>query len=394
LFALNTPTASDAQLKLLYRHFYEKFSITTYNFDQANYEKEIKITDDILNKFFAENKDKYKKPKTVSFNYAILNYQTFATEVNKKITEEDLQKYYDNNKELFVKNPTATKDKKEYKTFKTVKSEIRKRLIKESSNKAANNAATAFFTKLYMDTDIAQKKRLDIFAKMAQKNNLKVFNEKNVRSDAINYKGKAPKALFKAIEQTNIDTTYAVKAVEGTDENAGKFYVAIIDEKSPAQDVQKMTDLPKDIQNQIKQDYLIKESLRLAREDARKVYELISANKEIPKESKVVIKKLKPFNLMSASPSIDKNIMEISTLAIPISAGHFSDLNDNTRFGALFVKVDKRETPDMKEFVKQKPMMMMMDNSMRGNGFGQRRSSGEVLFGEWLNKNSSLYKQK
>ncbi len=398
LFVMNTPMqASDAQLKLLYRYLYEKLTSTSYTFDIANYKKDVKVDEKSIGNFFAKNKDKYLKPKTVSFDYAIISYQKYANDANGKITKEDLKKYYDNNKELFIKDPTATKEKAEYKTFASVKGEVRKRLIKENSRNIANMAATTFVTELFQNTDMTPKKRLKIFGKMAKKDNLEVLSERIIRSDAVGYKGPAPKVLFDMIEETDIDTTYAVKAVEGSGDNEGNFFVAIVDAKEPASIVEKITDLPKDIQKQMKNDYIMSESLRLARADAQKVYNLVTENKPfVKKDSKVVIEKNGIFTLQSASLSVNKNIGDILELTLPTSAGKYSKLKESASFGALFVKVEKRESPDMAKFAKLKPMIMMMHNSMSGsrNGLNQRLSPGEILLGSWLNENSSLYKRK
>ena len=396
LFASNVPmTASDDQLKVLYRYLYSDLTVTSYTFDRKDYVKDLKVDNKAIDQYFVDNKDKYPKPKLATFDYAVISYKKFANEANKNLKEKDLKDYYDRNKELFVKNPTATKEKTEYKPFDMVKSEIRKRLIKENSKKAANDAALRFFNSLYQEIDVAQKQRIDIFAKMAKEQGLTVVSEKKVRIDGLNYKGAVPQNMLKIIDETNIDTTYAVEVVEGSADNDGKFFVAVIAEKEAAEIAEKMSDLPKDIQQKIKEDYIVKESLMLARADAAKVYKAITEDKEFDKTSKVNVKKLEPFNLMSSMTKRFENMGLITTLSVPTVQGKFSKLENKANFGAIFVKVNKRMKPDMKKFAAQKPMLKMFNHSVNGSSaVGRQLSPGEVLFGEWLQDNSSLYRVK
>ncbi|UDQ97052.1 hypothetical protein AAEX28_08375 [Lentisphaerota bacterium WC36G] len=397
LFAANIPMiASDDQLKVFYDYLYGKYEVTSYTFDNKNYAQDVNTEEKNIVAYFNDNKDKYPQPKLVSFDYAVFNFRSFANDVKDAITEKSMKGYYEKNKERFVKDPTATKDKTEYKTFEEVKKEIQNTLFKQKCKAKAVDAALQFVTELFQEADTAQDKRLEIFAKLAKNSKLDVISERKVRVDGENYKGKAPQALLKTVDDTNIDASYAAEVVDGVGDDDGKYYVAVVDEKIAAGEAEKYTDLPIDIQEKIKADYILSVSLKLAREDATNVYNAVSNNKEFDKKtSKVSIENMKPFTLMSLIMSRDPKVSLASNLAVPTKQGAISELNANANFGAIFVKVNKREKPDMKNFEKQKPMLRAYSQSLDGaSAFGRGMSLGDLILGDWVEENSVLFKQE
>jgi peptidyl-prolyl cis-trans isomerase D len=131
---------SPLEVVLAYDPLYEKISIDYVQFDAADYESEIEVTDEDAENFYQQNEQMFRRPEQVKVRYV-----EFSIEQAKKsiaLTDAEIAEYYEFNKTKYINADQRTN------SLESVKEDIRQELTGLRAQRLVGDQATEFTVKL------------------------------------------------------------------------------------------------------------------------------------------------------------------------------------------------------------------------------------------------------
>lgn len=93
-------TVTDADIEEEFIKQNEKVNLDYVSINPVNFEKNVKVTDDALETFFAENQEQFRAPARISLRYLQFDPARYVDELT--LEESEIEKYYRRNLDLFV----------------------------------------------------------------------------------------------------------------------------------------------------------------------------------------------------------------------------------------------------------------------------------------------------
>jgi len=131
-----TPT----ELQLAYAPSHEETTIDYVEFNADQHKEPIDVKDDEARAFYAQNREKFRKPAMVKVRYVYFAIPDARKSVT--VGDDELAEYYDRNKAKYVD------DAKKPKPLADVKDEVKNDLLDLRAERAAGDRATGFSVKL------------------------------------------------------------------------------------------------------------------------------------------------------------------------------------------------------------------------------------------------------
>jgi peptidyl-prolyl cis-trans isomerase D len=91
---------TEKQANLVLDPLYQQREIQVVHFDPKNFEKNIKVTDESLEKYYSDNAKNYQLPDRVDVEYVVLNLESIKDSI--QISDDDLKAYYNTNVARFT----------------------------------------------------------------------------------------------------------------------------------------------------------------------------------------------------------------------------------------------------------------------------------------------------
>jgi hypothetical protein len=325
----------------------EQYKIVLVSFNYNKFidvaKKGIKARD--ISDYYNRNKQTFTKPQRYkSFASVKKEIRAKLTKMNKvskkKVTAADVEKYYNDNKYSYQLP-------REYQTLKEATKVITKLLVKIRSKQLATRAAGKFTRDNYRQLAVATGDKKTLFIANANKVKEATLLDKlgwfGKNTPIIKGVGKEPE-LIKSIAAIDPKTTSVSNAVAGST----SAYVALLIDKKPL----RLATL-KEVKKEVIAHYKKEKALQLAQEEGRNTLAKLLKSKDI-KKSLLALEKSKKikFNKLNTFPAKYAEYFNIPSspfkVAVATKEGQLSPFI-TTKSGGFFLIVDKRIVPTDKE---------------------------------------------
>ena len=366
--------APESEIMEAYMNDMQSVDAKVLKFTASDYTKGIALKDEDLQNYYTNNKAKYQTAPASKGKFVTFAFDSFRKEALDLVTEKEMQKYYDDNKYRYrvaVKNNTedvkkkAKKEAPKFKSFESVKADIKKTLADKKVEELAQVKAQKFADAVALltsdvfydinDKEKAKIKCLEIFKQSADKEKLKVEESGWLYPGNKNAKGFAKEPAFVASMTALFEdnpVSEPVKVSKG-------FLVAVLEDTKKSEP-ESFEDVKEDIRKTLSETKAVQLTREKARDIALKIGEQLDKGKkieEIEKEMNLKFEKLPQWS--SQMLGYFRGNTNIQTLALQLAfktqQGTISPVTDSED-GAFLVYVAKRNIPTKAEFEKQKTM--------------------------------------
>ncbi|MCF6175272.1 MAG: SurA N-terminal domain-containing protein [Victivallaceae bacterium] len=347
---MNNVIITDNELKSFYNFFLEKTTVKMAEFKAADFIGKVKLSDQDIETYFAANHGRFILPAEYRAELIAFPLKNFAAAAAKQVTEERLKEFYAANKADFK---TA---KGKLQPLSKVKKQVTARLVKSLSSELALNAAQVFATELYdMLDEVDATEQYKTFADKVKSKKIASIKTAWFKSNEVKIGDVESAMLVKQI--TLIERELPISDAVVTEDAVYVAYLLDKKESRPAE--------LKEVKAQVIKELKNLKSIALARETAGKIALKIAQSKAPGKliAAKVYgFKAVEPFTRRNLpyGPNAGAIVQESEKLAV----GKASMPIDTAR-GALIIYVEKRTSPDSKNFAKQEQLIRSYYRSMK-----------------------------
>lgn len=306
------------------------WSVEVASLDFKDFNSEIAVPADKLEEFYTANKFNFARPSRMEVSYVTFPVEKFLKKVTAP-SDEELKDFYETHLSLF---PEA---KENMKAFEEMKGKVVDPYKKDRAVRLAAEAANDFEYEIYQD-HIALNS--DKFKALLKKHNLSLLDIPAFDAQTVPTSTPIPQQLLQQALSLNEDHYFSDI---GTNEKGA--YIIFFKKEHPVS-------IPplEEIKNELKEQYLAKENLKLLDSKAKILDKALNAAakggksfKDVAKNEGLKVVSFNKFNILEAPKELDKTLlMDIQVL----NKGETSPaIMRDDRF--YFVHVTEKEVPEM-----------------------------------------------
>ncbi len=298
------------ELKEFYNMLNERFEVLAGTFKAADFEKSVKVDDEVLNTYFAANRGKYLIPASVQALVVEFPYDKYRSQAIKNVKDEQLKDFYEQNKHLFG---TVKDGKFEVQEFEKVKNEVRSSAIAAAAREMALNAAQQFGVTAYEAIgNVPAEQRRSVFEKQLAAAHLNATATGKFAADSASAGSFAEPDLVSELAGVFMDMPIS-NAVPGKQ----AAYIGYVTEMIPGREAQLS-----EVKAQVTADYVKFQSMQLTAERASEVAAKLDA---IPQANRVArvkamqepkFKSIPEFTLLNGSAELGYNSAAVTELQV------------------------------------------------------------------------------
>ena len=343
--------------------FNQKIELTVANLKSEDFKKQVKISDDELDKYFKEHEAKYRIAERFNGLLAVFDFEPFQA------SDDKLKEYYETVKSEHLK------DGKEQ-PFEAIKKELATEYNQKKSIEQTLRKGQMFASKAYEKSNAQpENERSKTFVELASKDKLRLTETGWFSADADKIgKLQEPALINEFREITGVITN----AVPGKD----AIYVGFLLNKEDSRQAQFA-----EVKEQVRKELTDQKALELARQKARDIVKKMAQAKDnvIEMAKKEPHFTIVPAYTMMAPPQIaDSNY--ILQQAENLNSGGFSPAID-TPTGALVVVMLKRSAPSDKELEEKRSIAEYIFKQNKSN-------AASASFNAWLQANTKEFRRQ
>lgn len=343
--------------------FNQKIELTVANLKVEDFQKQVKVTDTELEKYFKEHEAKYRIAERFNGLLAVFDFEPIKT------SDDELKQYYETVKSEHMK------DGKEQ-PFEAVKNELATEYNQKKSKEQTLRKGQMFASLVYEKTnEQAKAEQRKIFVKLASQENLRIVETGWFYADADKIGKLQEPALINEFAECSGAVTNAVPGKDA-------IYVGFLLDKEDSRQAQL-----DEVKGKVSEELSKSKALELTRQKARDIVKILAEAKDnvIETAKKESLFVAVPAYTMMAPPQIpDSNY--ILQQAERMSPGGFSPAID-TPTGALVVVMLKRSASSDKELEEQRQIAEYI--------FKQNKSNAAVAsFNAWLQANTKEFNKQ
>ena len=248
-----------------YNDLNKTYEAQAIRFNSKDYEKDVKVSSDELQKYFEGNRKKYLIPAKYKIDVVRFNYIKYKKEAEKEVTDKDITAYYNTHKESF-------KEKNE----KDARKEISEQLIQAKIESNAKNDAQKFAVSVYKKIETNDKKKpSQVFETAAEKMKFKVYSV----NDWITSTTKVIPRLGKVPEIAGVlNSLYMDQPISNAIQGKNAFFVICLSDMITARQAKL-----EEVKDKVTAEYKAHEGKKLAENAAENTYKELDKSTSLDK---------------------------------------------------------------------------------------------------------------
>ncbi|MBN2145269.1 MAG: peptidyl-prolyl cis-trans isomerase, partial [Candidatus Aureabacteria bacterium] len=341
-------TISSAEAEAFFREEENKIEFVYAKVESRLFENKVEVSDDKLEEYFKNHSDDFQIPEQVRLNTVLILKDSIQKD--QVVSEEEMRAYYEENRESFTESKPAEKsgEVKEndttpsYKSFESVKEEIRKRLTGIKTEEAGENVSDALYRQMVEKNN---------FADVAKGNSLEIkqtewFSRPNPPQEI---GGASSQQVRDAFDLTVKDFCGPYRVNNG-------WLILEVDAKEPSRSPSDW----KEVRHLVEEAYRKTQAPLLAEKEAEILRQKVLAHSE--KNFEQAVNLLGGVCGVSGLVSMKSGYIaglgshkEVLEKAFKLKENEFSEIIPvDNRAKFIFCQVVKRVSPDMEKFQKNK----------------------------------------
>jgi len=339
----------ESDIKEYFKELNEEVKIQYFPFRFEKYKDSIEVSDALLEKYLKKNKKRFMVPEKIQVRYLMYGYDDMEKEVT--ITDDSIREYYDNNKSQYKivseeKGEDNSGEESNYKPFEDVKESIGKKLLREKSEKLADEKCRRlFYDALDSHSLVKTAKQKGLEVKTTE-----LFSKQDVLHEiGVSPNFEMAKDFYTEVFQIKKEEiTSPIKTTKGV----------ILAERTSTSPEHMPNDL-NEVRDEVKKAYIKERSSQLAEKVAGELLDRLKKKKDsigvevLLKEIEIkpqVSDFFKKVDSYVKGIGVSKRIM---SLAFTLNSGTFSPVVDMPG-GVVFFRIMDKKEADFTKFEEQK----------------------------------------